>query len=173
MRRPEIVALGQLVDLLRRERSEQLWHELAQKRVAQAVDAFEMFKEQDEPFEMRRFQFSVYAVERMRDRVRDFSALQIALQGKDVVSNQDNVLVLLLRDSPDQNVNLAGILRKISGDLFADKGVWQITDLETTLDRIVITDGDEIHPALEQLAMQLAWIRIAVRKIQPAEQPFF
>jgi hypothetical protein len=37
----------------------------------------------------------------------------------------------------------------------------------------VIGDGDVIHPAHEQLLMQLFRVRITVWKIQAAEKPFF
>ena len=44
---------------------------------------------------------------------------------------------------------------------------------ETAVDRVVIGDGDEIHPAGAQLRVELPRIRVAVRKIEPAEEPFF
>ena len=148
-------------------------HELAQKSVAQTVDAFEMFEEQNEPFEMRGLEFAVDAVERMRHRMGDFAALQIALQGKNIVPDNDDIVMLLFSDAPDQDVDLAGVLWKISGDLLADKRVGQIADFETTVDRVVVGDSDKIHPALQQLSMQLAGIGIGVGKIKPAEKPFF
>jgi hypothetical protein len=70
-------------------------------------------------------------------------------------------------------VQLAGVIRKIRRDLFADKSARQVRNLEAARDRIVIGDGDVIHPALEQLLMQLFWVRITVGKIKAAEEPFF
>src|SRR6266705_2182183 len=107
-----------------------------------------MFEEQNQPLEMGCFELAVDAVERMRDRVCNLCALQISLQRQNVVANDNNVVVLLLGDPPNQDVNLAGILRKIGGDLLADKSVGEIANLETTLDRIVVGDGDKIHSAL-------------------------
>jgi hypothetical protein len=115
------MALGQFVDLVRRERGEKALGELAQERVPQTVDALEMFEEQDQPLEMRRFQLAVDAIEGMRDGVGDVSGLEITLEGQDVVANDDNVGMLGLADSPDQDVNLAGILRKICRNLLADE----------------------------------------------------
>src|SRR6266480_3574447 len=132
-----------------------------------------MFEEQNQALEMRGLQFAVDAVERMRDRVDNFSALQIALQRKNIVPDNNDVGVLLFRNSPDQDVNLARILRKISGDLLADERVGQIADRQTTVDRVVIGDGDKVHPALDQLPMKLARVGIGVGKIKPAEKPFF
>lgn len=173
MGRLEIVSLRELLDLLRRQRRKEFLRELAQKRVPQTVDAFEMFEEQNEPFKMRGLEFAVDAVERMRDRMRDFSALQIPLQRKNIISNDNDIVVLLFGNTPDQDVNLAGVLREISGDLLADKRVRQIADLETAVDRVVVRDGDEIHPAFHQLSMELARVGIGIRKIKSAEKPLF
>jgi len=41
-------------------------------------------------------------------------------------------------------VNFALVLRKIGGNLFTDKSVRQITDLQRALDRVVICDRDQI-----------------------------
>ncbi len=70
-------------------------------------------------------------------------------------------------------MQLARIIRKTRGDLFADKSARQVRNLEAAVDRIVIGDGDEIHSMLEQLLVQLFWVRITVGKIQAAEEPFF
>ena len=70
-------------------------------------------------------------------------------------------------------MQLAGIIRKIRRDLFADKSARQVRNPEAALDCIVIGDGDVIHPVHDQLLMQLLWIRITVGKIQTAEEPFF
>jgi hypothetical protein len=70
-------------------------------------------------------------------------------------------------------MQLARIIRKTRGDLFADKSARQMRNLEAAIDRIVIGDGDKIHAAGEQLLVQLFWVRITVGKIQTAEKPFF
>ena len=62
---------------------------------------------------------------------------------------------------------------KISRDLLADERPRQVRNFQTTIDRVVIGDGDVIHPALEQLLIQLRWIGIAIGKIESAEKPFF
>jgi len=122
---------------------------------------------------MRGLEFTVDAVERMRYRVRDFPALQISLQRKNIVPDNNDIVVLFFGDAPDQDVNLAGVLRKIRRDLFADKCIRQIADLETTVDRVVVGDGDKIHPAFDQLSMQLARVGIGIGKIEPPKKPFF
>jgi hypothetical protein len=62
---------------------------------------------------------------------------------------------------------------KIGSDLFADECPRQVCDFQTAIDRVMIRDGDVIHPAFEQLVVQLLWIRIAVGKIESAEKPLF
>ncbi len=100
---------------------EKLLRQLAQERVAQSVDAFEMLEEQNQPFEMRGVELAVDAVERMRDGVRDRFFLQVALQVENVLAQGDDLGVLRFGNSPDEQVNLARILRKISRNLLADK----------------------------------------------------
>src|SRR6266404_9520553 len=110
-----------------------------------------MFEEQDEPLEVGGFQLAVDTIKRMRNGVGDLTGLKVALQPQDVIAKDHNVRMLRLGDSPYENVNLARILRKISRNLLAYERIRQICNFEATIDRIVIGDGDVIHPALEQL----------------------
>jgi hypothetical protein len=172
MGRLEIVAFGKLLDLLRRQRSEQILHEFAQKRVPQPVNSFKMFEEQNQTLEMRGLEFAIHAVKRMGDGVGDSSALQITLQRKNIVADERDVGVLLFGNAPGEKVNLAGVLRKISRDLFADESVRQITNLQAAIDRVVIGDCHKIHSAFDELAMQLARIGIRIGKIKSPKEPF-
>src|SRR5436309_13822054 len=85
-----------------------------------------MFEEQNQSFEMRCLELAVDAVKRMRDSVCDFAALQVPLQRKNVVPDDDDVVVLLFGNAPDENVNLARIRWKIRRDLLANEGVGEI-----------------------------------------------
>ena len=110
----------------------------------------------------------------MRNRVRDLRSLQVALQLKDIVADRIRSRDAAASEIPQTRIcSLHGSLREIGGDLFADKGARPITDLQATLDRIVVGNGDVIHPRFEQLAMQFLRIGIAVRKIETTEEPFF
>ena len=55
-----------------------------------------MFKEQDELLEMARLQFSIHAIKRMCNCVRDLRGLQVALQFEDVVPDSFDIAMLLL-----------------------------------------------------------------------------
>src|SRR3954454_24213864 len=158
MRRREVMFVRQLLDFLRSQSRENLLRQVAQQRVAQPIDSFEMFKEKDQAFEVRRLEFAVDAVQRMRDRVRDRLALQVSLQLEDVVAQPGDLCVLRFRDSPDEKINLAGILRKMSRDLLAQKCVRQLRDPERSVDRVVIGDGYEVHALRAQDRIQLLWI---------------
>src|SRR5207247_4209709 len=80
VRRRKVVTVCEFVDLLWRQLSKKSLGQVAQKRVAQAVDALEMFEEKDQLFEMFCLQFAVNAVKRMSDRMRDVRRLQVALE---------------------------------------------------------------------------------------------
>jgi hypothetical protein len=48
-----------------------------------------------------------------------------------------------------------------------------VRNFQAAIDRIVIGNGNVIHPTFAQLFVQLLWIGIAVGKIEAAEKPFF
>src|SRR5690242_7021701 len=164
MRWSEVVALRELLDFLWSQRTKELLSQFAQKRIAEAVNRLEMFEQQYQSLEMGGFQFSVNAVKRMRNRVRDVRAGEISLERENVIANDLNVLVLLFGDAPNQNVNFARVLRKISRNLLTNECVGQIANLETAIDRVVVRDRDKIHPPVGQLFVQLARVRITVGK---------
>ena len=73
---------------------------------------------------------------------------QIFLQLGNVAAEDGNIVMLGLIDPPNQQMNLARILRKICGNLFTDKNVLFVRYHKTAINAVVIGDGDEIHPAL-------------------------
>ncbi len=70
-------------------------------------------------------------------------------------------------------MQLAQIVWKISGDLFADKSVRPINDLLAALDGIVVGKRDVVHSSLDQFFIQLFRVGIAVGEIETAKEPFF
>ena len=70
-------------------------------------------------------------------------------------------------------MQLARVVGKIRGDLFADKRARPINDLQAALDAIVVGNGDVVHSSLEQLSIQLFRVGIAVGEIETAKEPFF
>ncbi len=114
VRRLKVVAVRQFFDFLGGQSGEKVPGQLAQERIAQAVDAFEVLEKENQPFEVRGFELAVDAVERVGDRVADRFFLQIALQVEDVLPQRRNFAVLRFGNSPDQQMNFARIMRKIT-----------------------------------------------------------
>src|SRR5690242_9015878 len=98
----------------------------------------------------------------MSDGMRNLRVLKVPLQIEDVFSNRLDIAMLLLRNPPHQDVQLAAIVRKIGGYLCTDECPRQVPNFQATVDRIMIGNGNVIHPSLAQLLIQLLWIGIAV-----------
>jgi hypothetical protein len=109
----------------------------------------------------------------VRDCVSDLRTLQIPLEIEDVFADAFDIAMLLFRNAPHQNVQLACIMRKVGSNLLADEGPRQVRNFQAAIDRIVIGNGNVIHPTFAQLFVQVLWIGIAVGKIESAEKPFF
>ena len=82
-----------------------------------------MFKEKDQPLEMRGLELAVDAVERVGDRVADARFLQITLEIENVLASGRDFRMLGLGYSPDEQMKFTLILGKISRNFFADEGV--------------------------------------------------
>src|SRR4051812_47716946 len=133
--------------------------ELAQKGVAQTVNPLEMLEQEDETLQMCGLELAVDTVEGMSDGMGDLAGVKVALKGENVVANDDNIGVLLLGDAPNEEMNLARILRKIRRNLLAYERVRQIRDRQAPVDGVVVGDGHVIHPLFRELTMKLPWIR--------------
>ena len=103
----------------------------------------------------------------------DLGTLQVPLEIKNIFAEILDVAVLLFGNSPHQNVQFAGVVRKISSNLLADERPGQVRNFKTAIDRVVIGNSNLIHPAFTQLLIQLLWFGIAVGEIESAEKPFF
>ena len=109
----------------------------------------------------------------MGDGVNNLLALQVALQIENILAQLRDFVVLRFGNSPGQQIYFAWVLGKIRRDLFAEERIRQVRNLETTCNRIVIGDGNEIHPARFQFAMKIARLGVTIGKIETAEEPFF
>ena len=70
-------------------------------------------------------------------------------------------------------MQLASIVWKIGGDLFADKSARPVTDLQAALDGVVIGNRDVVHSPFEQFFVKMFRVGIAVGEIETAKEPFF
>jgi len=132
-----------------------------------------MFEQKNESFQMRGPELAVDAVEGVGDGVDDSIFRQISLELENVAAEDRDILMLGLRDSSDEHVNLTWILRKIGGNLFANKSLRLFRNRQATINAVVIGDGDKIHPTLPQLRIKIDRFGATVRKIEPPEKPFF
>ena len=82
------------VDLLRRQLFEKNLDQLTQKRVAQTVDTFEMFKKKDKLLEMRCSSCRSRCIAD-RDSMRDLRTLQVPLQIEKVFADAFDIAMLL------------------------------------------------------------------------------
>ena len=121
--RLEIMTVRQLLDLFGRQAGEKFPGQHAEEGVAQAIDAFEMLEEENQPFEVRGFELAVDAVERVRDRMADRRFLEITLQVEDVVAQSRDLGMLRFGNSPDEQMKFTRIMRKIGRNFFADKSM--------------------------------------------------
>jgi len=84
-----------------------------------------VLEKKDEPLEVRGVEFAVDAVKGMRDGMGERLGLKVLLEIKDVVAQTRDVGMLSLRKPPNEQVNFAWILRKISRNLLANKSIAQ------------------------------------------------
>src|SRR5438128_10759716 len=104
-----------------------------------------MLEKKNQQLKMMRIEFAVDAVKGMRNCMCDLRSLQVALQLKNIIAYRIDLAVLALGNSPNENMQLARVVWKIGGDLFADKSARPINDLQATLDGIVVGYGDVVH----------------------------
>ena len=81
----------------------------------------------------------------MGDGMGEVRLLEELLKIENVIAKGDDLRVLRFGQAPDEQMNLARVLRKIGRNLLAYECVGQIRNAETALDRVVIGQGDEIH----------------------------
>ncbi len=179
--------LSELLHFCRRELPEDVPGELAQERVAESVDALEVAEKEDEPLEMRGRELAVDAVKRVRDGVGDRLLLQEGLEVENVLTQPDDLAVLDLVQAPGEQIYFAWVLREISRNLLTDKCIGMRGNRETTLDGVVVGDGDEVHPAaLDGVVVgdgdevhpgflgadvKIERIGVAIGEIEPAKDP--
>ena len=75
----KIVTIGERVDFVRRQLFKKRLGQIAKERIAQAVNALEMFEEKNELLEVCCLKFSIHAVKRMRDCMRNLRCLEVTL----------------------------------------------------------------------------------------------
>ena len=87
-------------------------------------------------------------VERVRERACDLALRKLFGDGLDVAGERLQTLVVLPGDAPAEDVHRLGLAAKPGGELLGDERVLvAVGKLERAVDRVVIGDRHEVHPA--------------------------
>jgi hypothetical protein len=135
------------------------------------VNSFEMPKGESELLKVQRRQLFVRTMQGVRDRMRQGLFGKIALKIEDVLSLGLNLPMLRFGKAPDQEMDLAFVIGKIGSHLLAKDHSRQMRDFEAPGHRVVIRNGDKLHPDLLQAPINLKRIRVTRGKLQSPEDP--
>src|SRR5271166_5180681 len=131
-----------------------------------------MLEEKDQLLHMIGGQLPSHVVKRMSNRMTDSGVRQIFPELKNIPSDLLDLDVLRLGQVPEEQVDVHLIIRKPGRNLLADENIRKLGDLETSVDPVVIGEGNVCHPLLFQPLIQLPRIRIAIGKLEAAKNPF-
>jgi hypothetical protein len=112
-----------------------------------AVEAFKALEQEDELFEVMAFEAVVLAIQRMGNRVRQLAALDIFGDKMNIAGPGLQGGMIGGVQAPDQQVNLAAVSGKETGDFLAGDDIGAIGQRQHAVDGVVIGDGDPIHAA--------------------------
>ena len=144
-----------------------------EEAVLPAVHPLEMPEEQRKPHDVDRAEFVLKSAKRRADAMGDAMLLKILLEFVDVGAELLDLTVLAFRNPPDQQGDPAPILGEKGRDRLAQKDAGEIGYLQASADRVIIREGDEIHPDLTEPGVQLPRNGNAGRYIETTEQPLW
>ncbi len=108
-------------------------------------------------------------IERVGERAGDAAFAKLFGDGLDVAGERLQALVILHRDPPDEDVHGLGLTAKPGGQLLRDERVViACGELEGSVDRVVIGDRHEVHPAALGELVDLLRRRRALRQAECA-----
>ena len=97
---------------------------------------------------MARHQRRLHGVERVRQGAGDRALAQLVGDGLDVAGQVLEALVVVGGDVPDEDVHGLRLAAKPGGQLLRNERVFvALVQLHRAVDRVVIGDRDEVHPA--------------------------
>ncbi len=110
-------------------------------------------------------------VEGVRERAGDLVLAKVGGAGLDVAGVGLQPLVISGSDPVTEDVNRLGLAGEAGGQLLGDEAVGAVGQLQAAVDRVVVGDRDEVHPApLGQLVDLLRGGR-ALRQAERALDP--
>src|SRR5271166_5485523 len=93
-------------------------------------------------------QLPSHVVKRMSDGMTDSGVRQIFPELKNIPSDLLDLDVLRLGQIPEEQVDVYLIIRKPGRNLLADENIRKLSDLEASVDLVVIGEGDVGHSLL-------------------------
>ena len=161
---------SQLLDALGGEVVQDVAQSNVQTGVPGTVD-FKIFKQEQGLLDMVQGETVVDREQGVGQDVEDGLFAEIGDEVKDIVPQTADIFVLGLSHMVGQDVELAAVLRKIGGDLFADEGVVQMGDFQAAGQGIVVGDGHQIHAPLPGNVVKTLGLGKAFRAIDFLQDP--
>ena len=115
-----------------------------------------------------RGQRRLHRVERVRERAGDLLLAQVLGDLLDVAGVRLQPLVVAGRDPEAEDVHRLRLAGEARGQLLGDEHVGAVGDLQRAVDRVVVGDGHEVHPAALGQRVDLLGRRGALRQAQRA-----
>ncbi len=125
-------------------------------------------KQLREPAPVARRQRRLDGVERVRQRARDLVRAQVLRDHLDVVGVRLQPRVVVGRDAVTQHVHGLRFAAEPRRQLLGDEDVRPVRDRQDTVDRVVIGDRHEVHPAALGQGVDLLGRRRALGQAQGA-----
>ncbi len=118
-----------------------------QLRRARAVAHLPDREQLGEAAPVARRQRRLDGVERMRERARDLVLVQVGRALLDVARVLLEPVVVVGRDAEAEDVHRLRLAAEPGRQLLGDEDVRPVGELQAAVDRVVVGDGDEVHPA--------------------------
>jgi hypothetical protein len=116
-------------------------------------------------------QLLVLTVDRVGDGVGDAAALDVLRHRVNVLGPGLQRVVILASDPVDQDVHLAVVFGEPAGQLLAHQHVLvPVRNAKDAFDRVVVRDGDEVHPPALGLGVDLGGVAVALGALDRVER---
>ncbi len=141
---------------------------MVELRGARAVAHLPDLEELRQPAPVARQQRRLDGVERMRQRGRDLVLVQVLRDHLDVVGVRLQPRVIVRRDPVTEDVHGLRFATEARGQFLRHEDVRPVGDLENAVDRVVVGDRDEVHPAALGQRVDLLGRRRTLRQAERA-----
>jgi hypothetical protein len=166
----ESVPVGELREISGRRGAGEAAGELVRVGRPPPVPALPAAEEQHQPFDVPHRKRRTHAVERVSERMRDSTFPEERRQLVDRRSQRLEVAVILLRDSPREDMKRHAVLGEPGRDLLRDEGARSAGKAQGALDRVVVGDGHEGHAPPSARPIDMLDGRVRLAQARPPER---